>query len=289
MVSVSELQREMRRRLDEAGVETAALDARLIVQHELDLTHEVLIADPDRQVGQAEIDAINASVVRRLDHEPVSRIIGEREFFGRSFIVTPDVLDPRPDTETLIEQVLDIARLETMQTGQLRIADIGTGSGAIIATLLAEVDYASGVAVDISAAALEVARLNAASLGLGQRLEFVQTSWLEGVTGRYDVIVSNPPYIETSTIKSLPPQVARFDPMLALDGGADGLTAYRMIAPQAFDCLETGGYLCLEVGAGQATMVLELIDECGFMDSGPVPALRHDLAGHARVVTGQKP
>lgn len=289
MVGIGELQRDVRRRLAEAGVETAALDARLIVQHALRLSHEALIADPDRQVDPVGRDAIEASIVRRLDHEPVSRIIGEREFFGRSFIVTPDVLDPRPDTETLIEQVIDIARLEPRTTGRLRIADIGTGSGAIIVTLLAELDEASGLVVDISAAALEVARLNAASLGVEERLEFVQSSWLAGLTGRCDVIVSNPPYVATRTIETLPPEVARFDPILALDGGADGLTAYRHIVPQAFDCLEPGGYLCLETGSGQANMVLELIIGCGFIDSAPIPALRHDLAGHVRVVTGQKP
>ncbi|NNE23787.1 MAG: peptide chain release factor N(5)-glutamine methyltransferase [Rhizobiales bacterium] len=285
MVTVGELQRDARRRLAEAGVETAALDARLIVQHELGLTHETLIAEPGLQVDQTGRDAVNASIARRLDHEPVSRIIGEREFFGRAFAVTRDVLDPRPDTETLIEQVLEIARLKD----HLRIADIGTGSGAIIATLLAELGTALGTAVDVSGAALDVARLNATALAVEDRLEFVQTSWLEGVRGPYDVIVSNPPYIETSMIKSLSPEVARYDPILALDGGADGLAAYRAIVPQAFERLEPSGFLCLEVGARQATMVHELMTEHGFLDSGPIPTLRYDLAGHVRVVTGQKP
>ena len=289
MVTVGELQRDARRRLAEAGVETAALDARLIVQHELGLSHETLIAEPGLQIGRTGRDAVNASIARRLDHEPVSRIIGEREFFGRAFTVTRDVLDPRPDTETLIEQVLEIARLKEGQQGHLRIADIGTGSGAIIATLLAELGTARGTAVDISAAALKVARLNAASLAVEDRLEFVCTSWLEGVIGRYDIIVSNPPYIETSTIKSLAPEVARYDPILALDGGIDGLAAYRAIVPQAFERLEPGGFLCLEVGAGQGTIVHELMMEHGFVDSGPILALRYDLAGHFLVVTGQKP
>ena len=289
MASVGELQREARRRLAEAGVETAALDARLIVQHELGISHEALIADPGLPVDQAGCDAIDASLARRLEHEPVSRIIGEREFFGRTFKVTPDVLDPRPDTETLIEHVLEIARLKAAPGEQLRIADIGTGSGAIITTLLAELESACGTAVDVSRAALDVARSNALAIGVVDRLEFVETSWLDGLSGPYDVIVSNPPYIEANTISSLPPEVARFDPVLALDGGVDGLMAYRAIIPQAFERLEPGGYLCLEIGAGQAKIVLDLLAECGFADGGPVPALRQDLAGHDRVVTGQKP
>lgn len=285
-VTVGKLQHEARQKLAAAGVKTAALDARLILQHATGLSHETLIAEPERSVGKVEKMAVNASLMRRLDHEPVSRIIGEREFFGRGFAVSADVLDPRADTETLIEQVLDVAKI---LGSRLRIADAGTGSGAIIATLLAELPKATGTAIDISAPALAVARSNAHRLAVSDRVEFVQASWLEGVSGPFDVIVSNPPYIETRVIDQLSPEVARFDPHIALDGGNDGLDAYRAIIPQAIERLTSGGYLCLEIGAGQADAVLELMADAGFSDGGTVAERRFDLSGHVRVVTGRKP
>ena len=279
-----QLQDEIRRQLSAAGIAASALDARSIIQHVTGLSHEALITEPGRPVSNAELDAVQSCLRRRLDHEPVSRIIGSREFYGRDFIVTPDVLDPRPDTETLIEQVLDIARCTKVQ----RIADIGTGSGAIIVTLLAELADATGTATDISASALEVARRNAQALGVGERVEFARTSWLENICGPYDVIVSNPPYIESNQIECLAPDVARFDPHQALDGGADGLECYRMLIPQAFARLTTGGYLCLEVGAGQDDAVLEVMTQSGFSAAGAVVSRRCDLGGHIRVVTGRK-
>ena len=282
-VTVGQLQREAREKLTSCGVESASLDARLLIQHELGISHEGLIADPARPVTDVDKGAIHASLERRLRHEPVSRIIGLREFFGREFIVTPDVLDPRPDTETLIEQVLAIAQMSAVS----HIADLGTGSGAIIATLLAELPNSSGMATDVSAAALLVAEQNADRLGVGGRVRFVQTSWLDDLDGPFDVIVSNPPYIVTNTIDTLAPDVAHFDPRGALDGGADGLDAYRTIIPQAYQKLKPGGYLCFEVGAGQADDIVDLMASAGFVPGHQVEQRRRDLNGHVRVVSAQ--
>lgn len=289
MVTIGQIQREARERLASAGIESAALDARLIIQHALGLNHEALIAEPDRPVELAEGAAVNASLERRLGHEPMSRIIGEREFYGRNFIITPDVLDPRPDTETLIDKVLEIVRLREPRSDRLRIADIGTGSGAIIVTLLAELAGATGTATDISPLALAVARVNAKEMAVEERVEFEQTSWLDTLTGTYDVIVSNPPYIETKAIRLLAPEVAQFDPLISLDGGHDGLAAYRAIVAQAFARLERGGHLCLEIGVGQTDAVLELIIAAGFAGCGADSRRSPDLSGRVRVVTVRKP
>ena len=259
-------------RLKAAGCGTPELDARLLLQHVTGLTRADMILDPDRVIAPDAVIRFLSLVKRREAREPVSRILGEREFYGRSFRVTPDVLDPRPDTETLVE-----AALAAMPHNS-RILDLGTGSGAIIITLLAERPDTSGVAVDDSAAALAVASGNAERLGVGNRLACHQGSWFEGIDGRFDLIVSNPPYIPAGDIPGLSPDVKHFDPLLALAGGVDGLDPYRAIAAGATTHLEPEGLILLEIGAGQAEDV-----EAIFMAGGLRALSRHrDLGGHVR-------
>ena len=224
-----------------------------LLQGILGIDGAVLLTQPERQLG-ALADRVGDAVRRRLAHEPVSRILGMREFYGRDFIVTPDVLDPRPDTEAVIELALEIVKSAGLEGKALEIADIGTGSGILIATLLAELPNARGVATDISPAALAVAKRNADQLGVGDRTTFVATRGLDGCAGPFDLIVSNPPYIATNDIKGLDPEVRGYDPLLALDGGPDGLSVYREFARDIVK-LQRSTRLVVEVGASQAADV----------------------------------
>ncbi|MFN4144148.1 peptide chain release factor N(5)-glutamine methyltransferase, partial [Aestuariivirga sp.] len=230
------------------------------------------ILDPGSRLAQEDVQRFRGYVERRAGREPVSRILGEREFYGRPFRVTPDVLDPRPDTETLVDGALRLV------PANARLLDLGTGSGAIIVTLLAERPDASGVATDISPAALAVARENAERNGVLPRLDFAQGSWFGPVSGRFDLILSNPPYIPAAEIPRLSPDVRNFDPVLALVGGNDGLTPYRELAAGASAHLVENGRVLVEIGAGQADQV-----EAIFVAAGLRPAGRYqDLGGHVR-------
>lgn len=259
-------------RLKAAGSDTPTLDARLLLQAAAGLTREDLILGPDRQPTPAQRACFESFIARREAHEPVSRILGEREFYGRAFRVTPDTLDPRPDTETIIE-----AALPLMAKGA-RLLDLGTGTGAIAITLLAERPDASGIATDLSPAALAVARENAARLGVADRLTLVEGNWFAPVAGTFDIVLSNPPYIPSGDIASLSPDVRHFDPALALSGGTDGLAPYRIIASGAAAHLAAGGHVLVEIGAGQADDIEAIFAAAGFRRAG-----RHrDLGGHDR-------
>ena len=264
-----------------ARIENAATDARFLVQGILKLDATALIRDPDQMIGE-RAQALQAAAERRLRFEPVSRILGTKQFYGRPFVVTPDVLDPRPDTECLVDLVLDILRAEDRLSDALTIADIGTGSGAIIVTLLAELPKARGIATDVSAAALKVAGENAAALGVLDRLTLVETSVLTGVNDQIDVIVSNPPYICASEIVGLDIDVRDYDPHLALDGGSDGLKFYREIAKE-IRAFGAPCWIVLEVGTGQAGDVEAIFSksECSAHQR------RTDLGGHIRAVALQ--
>jgi len=256
--TVEDLLQSARRRLEAAGCDTPLLDARLLLQRATGISREDMILDPRRAVDPEAVKTFETAIARRQAREPVSRILGEREFYGRRFLVTPDVLDPRPDTETLIE-----AALPLMLPGA-RVLDLGTGSGAIIVTLLAEKPDTSGVAVDMSSAACAVARANAERLGVADRLEVREGSWFGPVSGRFDVLVSNPPYIPQGQIAGLAPDVRDFDPALALSGGADGLAAYRAIAAGSAAHLADGGTVLVEIGAGQQYDVKEIFIQAGY-------------------------
>ncbi|MGH6855366.1 MAG: peptide chain release factor N(5)-glutamine methyltransferase [Aestuariivirga sp.] len=279
MTNLGALLDEARRKLADGGCESAVLDARLLLQGASGLRHEDMIADPDRQIGAAAAANFHRMVARRLTHEPVSRILGWREFYGRIFKVTPAVLDPRPDTETLIEEALKHMKPHA------RILDLGTGSGAIVLTLLAECAGATGVATDLSAAVLAVAGENALRLGLAGRLTLIHCNWFEGVAGEFDIIVSNPPYIPLSEIARLPFNVRGFDPPQALDGGPDGLEAYRRLAVGAGARLAPGGLVLVEIGAGQEEAVRAIFAGSGFR----VKIGRADLGGHMRCLVFNGP
>ena len=259
-------------RLKAAGSDTPTLDARLLLQAATGLTREDLIMGPDRPLTAAQRAAFDSFLARRERHEPVSRILGEREFYGRVFKVTPATLDPRPDTETIIDVALPL-----MPVGA-RLLDLGTGTGAIAVTLLAERPHASGVATDLSPQALAVALENASRLGVADRLALLEGNWFAPVSGAFDIILSNPPYIPTGEIAGLAPDVRNFDPALALSGGTDGLDPYRIIASGAAAHLGESGHVLVEIGAGQAADVEAIFAAEGFL----LAVRRHDLGGHIR-------
>lgn len=262
-------------RLRDAGVETARLDARLLLAEATDRDPSRILPGDRQPVSVREQLRFAEMLDRRAELEPVSRILGRREFFGRPFAVGPSVLDPRADSETLIEAAL------ALDSRPDRILDLGTGSGCLLLTLLAEIPEAMGVGVDLAESTLDIARLNAGILGLATRAAFIQSNWFDFVEGRFDLIVSNPPYIPTRDIQTLMPDVRDHDPHVALDGGQDGLDDYRAIMAEAGDFLTRGGHLLVEIGEGQADAVESLAQDAGLDSEG-----RHaDLSGRERVLT----
>lgn len=279
-------QRDLARRLGLAGIESAALDARLLLLEATGLTLERLIAGPGRRLSPDETRRLEALGRRRLLREPVSRIRGEREFFGRSFGLDASTLDPRPDTETLVELAL---RYAALRARPLRILDLGTGSGAILLSLLAELPDAQGLGTDRSDEALAVAQANARRHGLDERARFLRADWCDGLAGGHDVIVANPPYIATDEIAKLAPEVRLFDPPSSLDGGPDGLDAYRAIAGGAGDLLAPAGLCAVEVGFGQAAEVTAVFEEAGWELASFDLAFARDLAGTVRALGFMRP
>jgi release factor glutamine methyltransferase len=284
--SIDSARRELAARFAAHGIETPELDARILVGAALDLDLTALIAQGSRQITVNEGLILSSFASRRLRGEPVARILGSKEFWGLPLALSPATLVPRPDTETVVEAALDILRGEQRLPDRLRIADIGTGTGAFLLALLSELPNAIGTGTDLSVEALATARHNAQVLGLAERASFIACDYLGSAQGPFDLIVSNPPYIPSADIAELSIEVREHDPRLALDGGADGLDAYRAIIPAAFARLSAGGFLILEIGQGQHTAVAELMTEAGFTLQHPAKA---DLGGVIRAVTGQKP
>ena len=275
--TVGDLLRAATRALTAGGVELPALEARLLVGHALALSREALLAEPARPVSCAEAHALERLVARRRTHEPLAYILGEREFWSLPFMVSPAVLVPRPDSETLVETAL--SRLGEIGDGPLRILDLGTGSGCLLLALLSERATAFGVGVDRSEAALAVARANAARLGLGARSAFVCADWGSAFAeGCFDLIVANPPYIDAEGLARLEPTVRCFEPEGALSGGADGLDAYRALGPELPRLLSPSGFAVVEMGAGQLDPVARLLAGAGLRVAG----VGRDLAGHDR-------
>jgi release factor glutamine methyltransferase len=269
-------------KLQESGVESPALDARRLLEAATGVSSLDIISNPDCVLEASALETLDKFAQRRVAREPVSRILGMRLFYGREFQVTPDVLDPRPDTETLIDACLEIADAESWRDKPMRIVDIGTGSGCILVTLLAELPLATGLGTDISTTALETASRNAVRLGVSQRASFVPGSGTSHASGPFDLLVSNPPYIPSADILKLDPEVRCFDPHQALDGGADGLTFYRLIADGMTQVVPRG-WAVVEVGAGQAAEVASILMAAARSIPRNVRIWR-DLGGHGRCV-----
>lgn len=264
----------------QAGIEEPQREARLLLCAALDLPLASLVAHGEEPLGEGAA-RLEAWLRRRLSREPLSRIRGNREFRGRLFITSPAVLDPRPETELLVDAAL--ARLKAAGISRPRLLDLGTGSGVIIVSLLAESIEAVGVGVDISAEALAMAGRNGTAHGVTDRLTLFQGDLFVPVTGLFDLVVSNPPYIPSSDLGALEAEVRDFDPALALDGGADGLDFYRRIIEAAPRHLSPGGILTLELGIHQAGAVSALVLEAGFSDL----ELHRDYSGIERHLTAR--
>ena len=284
-LTLAAAQRRVAQAFAAAGLETPALDARLLVAGALGLDRAAMVRAPERSIAPTEVKRIEAFAARRLAREPVSRILGTRAFHGLEFEIGPATLDPRPETETLVDGVLRlVAGGETPGGVAPRILDLGTGSGAILIALLAALPEASGLATDISMEALAVAGRNAGRHGFAGRIRLLKSDWLADVNGLFDVVVSNPPYIESAGIKSLAPEVAEHDPRAALDGGADGLEAYRAIIATAGRVLSNGAWLALEHGVGQDKAVQQLCNDAGSFESGTGFRRWPDFSGRIRCV-----
>lgn len=266
-------------RLGDAGVESPLRDVRLLLAHALGIAPVDVILRETEQADPARQAAFEALVQRRLRHEPVSRVRGWREFYGRRFIVTPDVLDPRPETELLVTR-----GIEKLPKGG-RLLDLGVGSGCILISVLAERADATGVGVDISAAALSVAARNVEALGVGARAQLVEGGWDVGLHGTFDLVLSNPPYIAAAEMAGLALDVANHDPHLALTPGQDGLAAYRAIIAVHANRVRPGGWIGVECGAGQAEDVLGLMTDAGLTELSAYL----DLAGINRAAFGRRP
>lgn len=244
----------------EAGLDSPALDARILLAHALGITATELTLRPEIPVGEAA-EALAALAARRLAREPVSRILGEREFWGLPFRLSPATLVPRPDTETAVETAL---ALLADRSEALRLLDLGTGSGCLLVALLHECPAAFGVGVDRSLEALATARSNAALNEVGDRAAFLAGDWGAALRGPFDLVVSNPPYIPTRDLAGLEPEVRAHDPRLALDGGPDGYDPYRIIFQQAAGpLLAPGGLLVVEIGIGQEADLSTLAQRAG--------------------------
>ena len=279
------LQRRMMQQLKTQHYETASLDARLLLEHASGLSSTDLAMQAKQEADATLIHDAQALVALRLTGMPVAKIIGHKEFWGRRFHVSPAVLDPRPDSETLIEAALALLP----EDKALRLIDLGTGSGCLLLTLLAERPLARGLGIDKSRAALSLARRNThfldLNLGLRRRVALRHGDWLHGVNATADMIIANPPYIESGAIDRLDRDVRLFDPRLALDGGSDGIGPYHALIAPSFQCLTGGGHLLLEIGVTQAEAISALMAAAGFADI----SLRQDLAGRDRVLIGRKP
>jgi release factor glutamine methyltransferase len=261
-----------------AGFDEPRRHARRLVAAALEISPADLFARPERAVGERELARFRAMLARLAAHEPLSRILGRRAFWGLEFALSPATLDPRPETETVVEAVL---RRLPDRDAPLRLLDLGTGTGCLLLAFLSEFPRATGVGVDIAEAAVKTAAGNAAALGFADRALFFVGDWAAALSGWFDVVVANPPYIATAELASLPREVALHDPRRALDGGADGLEAYRSIAADLPRLLAPGGIFAAEIGVGEADAVGAILKGNGLVPDGIVK----DLGGIVRCVT----
>jgi release factor glutamine methyltransferase len=271
---------DARRRFEAADLADADQDSRILVMELLGLSHTDLVLDGDRVLADEHVARVERAVLRRLAREPVYRILGSREFYGLDLKLSSGTLEPRPDTEVLVDAVLPHLRHRIARQGTAAIVDLGTGTGAIALALLAQCPDAKAIGVDISEDALSTALANAAALGLGDRFSARVGPWFAQTPECFDIIVSNPPYIRSTVMESLEPEVANHDPAAALDGGADGLEAYRAIASEAAAHLNSGGIVGLEIGFDQHAEVVQVFEQAGFL----LVEAQRDLGGRDRVL-----
>lgn len=268
--------------LRDAGLPTPMLDARLLVQAASGAALETMMARPETALADEVVDEVARLTAERLAGRPVARLLGHREFWGLDFQLDPATLVPRPDSETLVAAALESIAPEA----PARILDLGTGTGCLLLALLSERPRAFGVGVDLSPAAARMAARNAARLGLGRRAHFVCADWSAALRGPFHLVLANPPYVRTGDLRDLQPEVRLHDPPLALDGGADGLDAYRAIVGDLARLLAPGALAVLELGAGQAAQVAPLAEDAGLALAGPP---RRDLAGIERALCLTRP
>ena len=269
-------------RLKAAGIDSPAIDARLLLEAATGASRADILTDPHREVSGEQADILDGWLTRREKREPVARILGRKGFWKLLLNLTDAVLVPRPETECIVDMILK----RTQPNEAFTLADLGVGSGAILLSILSERPAAKGIGTDISEDALAVARDNAAGLGLSGRSTFLRTSWGSGLAdSSIDLVASNPPYIRSEVIPTLDPEVRHHDPHLALDGGESGLVAYEELAPEIFRLLKPGGLAWLEIGYDQSEAVENLMKSAGFLDVSTYL----DLSNLPRVVTGQKP
>jgi release factor glutamine methyltransferase len=279
-ISIAGARRALARMFAAAGFDTPALDARVLVGHALGLDHAALVTAAEHALDPEKRERIAAMAARRLAHEPVARIVGMKEFWGLSVGVSPAVLVPRPETETVVATALAALDRDGDRMRPLRIADLGTGSGALLLALLSELPHAFAVGTDLSTNALSLARDNAERLGLAARAAFVACDFAGALAGPFDLVVANPPYVASPELAQLAPEVRDHDPLLALDGGPDGLRAYRAIAAETPRLIGAGGHMVVEVGIGQADAVASLFNRRQPLDVSVAP----DLAGIPRAL-----
>jgi release factor glutamine methyltransferase len=283
--TVEAARRALTTRFRNDKIASAELDARILVGAVLGLDLTGLVTSASRLVTPEQAIRLEDFARRRLAGEPVARLLGSREFWGLPLQLCAETLVPRPDTETVVELALEMIRTAPASDRVLRIADIGTGSGAILLALLSELPDACGIGTDISVATLRTARANAANLGFGGRAAFIACDYATALSGSFDLIVSNPPYIRSAEIAGLGLEVRDHDPHRALDGGTDGLDAYRALIPQAARLLAPRGALVVEVGHGQSAVVQRLMTAAGLRPERPP---RTDLGGIPRAVAGRR-
>lgn len=269
-------------RLAKAGIDGAAREVRLLLQAAAGIPIATQIAFPERTIEIAAAARFDVLLERRARREPMAHILGQREFWSLAFKVTADTLDPRPDSETLVQAVLD--QLPD-RSAALRLIDFGTGTGCLLLALLHELPNATGAGVDVSAAALAVATENANALGLAQRTSFHRSDWDDGLASGFDIVLSNPPYIPSEDIAGLQPEIASYEPRLALDGGPDGLDAYRRLGPATARLLVPDGLAAFEIGIGQGESVRRIMAAAGLRHI----ATARDLAAVERSLLFRKP
>ncbi len=259
-------------------LEWGRADIRLLMCKLLGYSNEYIVAHPEHELNPQEVSELEAAVERRELGEPIAKIIGEKEFWSLNFRVSKDTLDPRPDSETLIDAALASI---TNKTAALKILDLGTGSGCLLLSLLHELPNSQGVGVDISKAALAIAEHNATNLGLANRATFICNNWGQGIREKFDIVISNPPYLSAEDMENIAPEVGKYDPHIALDGGDDGLACYRTIASQLPLLMKPEGLATLEIGVGQADTVQQILKASGLKITDTL----QDLAGITRCVT----